>query len=107
MGAVTLRISEIPLPSAREASMSLFEVYSAATAGIVDALITAEAMRTSILLMVELHKASCCEESYSSAGLSSIARESFRVRLWLPYINFGLERSRADCQSDVAGSSAT
>jgi hypothetical protein len=57
--------------------------------------------------MVELHKASCCEESYSSAGLPSIARESFRVRLWLPYINLGLEKARADCQSDVAGSLAT
>ena len=35
--------------------MSLFEVFSAATAGIVDALIAAEAMRTAILLMSELH----------------------------------------------------
>ena len=38
--------------------MSLFEVYSAATAGIVDALIAAEATRTAMLLMSELHKAS-------------------------------------------------
>jgi hypothetical protein len=36
--------------------MALFEVNSAATAGIVDALIAAEAMRTAILLMSELHK---------------------------------------------------
>jgi hypothetical protein len=38
--------------------MSLLEVYSAATAGIVDALIAAEATRTAMLLMSELHKAS-------------------------------------------------
>jgi hypothetical protein len=36
--------------------MSLFEVYSAATAGIADALIAAEATRTTLLLMSELHK---------------------------------------------------
>ena len=35
--------------------MSLFEVHSAASEGIVDALIAAEAMRTAILLMIELH----------------------------------------------------
>ena len=57
--------------------MSLFNVHSDATAGIVDALIAVEAMRTIVLLMVELHKASCCEETYSSACLSSIACESF------------------------------
>ena len=60
--------------------MSLFEVYSAATAGIVDALIAAEAMRTAVLLMSDFHKASCCEESYSSADLSSIARGLFGIR---------------------------
>jgi len=38
--------------------MFLFEVYSAVTAGIVGTLIAAEAMRTAILLMSELHKAS-------------------------------------------------
>jgi hypothetical protein len=58
----------------------LFEVFSAATVGIVDALIAAEAMRTAILLMSELHKASCCEESYSSADLYSIARGLFGIR---------------------------
>jgi hypothetical protein len=52
-----------------------------ATAGIADALIAAETMRAIILLMSELHKASCCEETYSSACLSSVARESFRVRV--------------------------
>jgi hypothetical protein len=51
--------------------------YPSAIAGIVDALIAAEAMRTMIPLMGELHTASCCEETYSSAGLSSIARASF------------------------------
>jgi hypothetical protein len=60
--------------------MSLLDVHSDATAGIVNALIAAEAMRTIVLLMSEPHKASCCEETYSSACLSSIARESFRVR---------------------------
>ena len=75
--------------------MSLIDVHSAATAGIVDALIAAEAMRTAILLMIELHRASWYEESYSCASLSSIARESFRVRLWLRQINFGLERTTA------------
>jgi hypothetical protein len=43
--------------------MSLLEMVSAARAGIVDALIAAEAMRTAILLMRELHRASCCEET--------------------------------------------
>jgi hypothetical protein len=56
--------------------MSLLEVHSDAAAGIVAALIAAEAMRTVILLMSEL-------QTYSSACLSSIARESFWVRLWL------------------------
>ena len=60
--------------------MSLFEVGSA-TGGIVDALIAAEAMRTGILLMSGPRKASCCEETYIFAGLSSIARGLFRVRL--------------------------
>ena len=36
--------------------MFLFEAYSAATAGIVDALIAAEAMRTAVLFMIELRK---------------------------------------------------
>ena len=63
--------------------MSLIEVYSAATAGIVDALIAAEATRASILLMIELHRTNCCEVSYSSVCPSAIARELFRVRLWL------------------------
>ena len=71
--------------------MSLFDVHSDATAGLVDALIAAEAMRTITLLMSELHTASCCEETYSSAGLSSIARASFGVPLWLRRINLGLE----------------
>src|SRR6185436_5029317 len=61
--------------------MSLIDVHSAATAGIADALIAVEAMRTAILLMIELHRASWYEDSYSSAGLYSIARESFRVPL--------------------------
>src|SRR5262249_20083570 len=73
--------------------MSLFEGKSAATAGIRDAFIAAEAMRTAILLMCELHKVSCCEETYSSAGLSSIARESFGVRLSLSRLSRGLGRS--------------
>src|SRR5215471_17231463 len=77
---------------ARAASMSLFGVCSAATAGTVHALIAAEAMRTAILLMIELHGASC-EKSYSSACLPSIARELFRVRLWLRHINFSLEKT--------------
>ena len=58
----------------------------------VHALIATEAMRTMFLLMSELHAASCCEETYSSAGLSSIARASFGVRLWLRRINLGLEK---------------
>ena len=57
--------------------MSLFEVHSAATAGIVDALIAAEAIRMAILLMIELRKTNYSEESYSSAWLPSIARELF------------------------------
>ena len=61
--------------------MSLFEVHSAASEGIVDALIAAEAMRTAILLMIELHRASC-EESNRSACPPSIARELLRIRLW-------------------------
>jgi hypothetical protein len=81
--------------------MSLIDVHSAATAGIADALITAEAMRTSILLMIELHRASCYEESYSCASLSSIARESFRVRLWLRQINFGLEGTTATTSDEA------
>jgi hypothetical protein len=75
--------------------MSLIDVHSAATAGIADALIAVEVTRTAILLMIELHRASWYEESYSCASLSSIARESFRVRLWLRQINFGLERTTA------------
>jgi hypothetical protein len=66
--------------------------YRSSIAGIVDALIAAEAMRTMIPLMNEPHTASCCEETYSSAGLSSIARASFGVRLWLRRINLGLEK---------------
>ena len=73
--------------------MLLFELHSAASAGIVDALIAAEAMRTAILLISELHKASCCEESTVRRGPCSIARESFRVRLWLRHINLGLEKT--------------
>jgi hypothetical protein len=38
--------------------MSLIDVHSAATPGIADALIAAEAIRTAILLMIELHRAS-------------------------------------------------
>jgi hypothetical protein len=49
--------------------MSLFDVHSDATAGMVDALIAAEAMRTVILLMSALHEASSCEETYRSGGL--------------------------------------
>jgi hypothetical protein len=37
-------------------------------------------MRAVILLMSGLQNASCCEEIYISAVLSSIARELFRVR---------------------------
>jgi hypothetical protein len=43
--------------------MSLIDVHSAATAGTAEALIAAEATRTSNLLMIELHRASCCEEN--------------------------------------------
>jgi hypothetical protein len=53
----------------------------AASPGIVDALIRAEAMRTVVLLMSGLQNASCCEETYISAGASSIARGLFRIRL--------------------------
>jgi hypothetical protein len=49
--------------------MSSFDIHSDATVGIVDALIVAEAMRTVILHMSALHKASCCEETYRSGGL--------------------------------------
>jgi hypothetical protein len=45
-------------------------VHSTATAGI-DALIAAEAMGTAFLLMSEVHKASCCEETNASADPSS------------------------------------
>jgi hypothetical protein len=38
-------------------------------------------MRTVILFMTGLRNPSCCEEIYISAGLSSIARGLFRVRL--------------------------
>jgi hypothetical protein len=44
---------------AREASIVLVDVYCGASAGIVDTLIAAEAMRTMILLMSELHEVSC------------------------------------------------
>jgi hypothetical protein len=60
---------------------SLFNVDSAASPGNLDALIRAEAMRTVILLMSGLQNASCCKETYISAGLSSIPRGLFRVRL--------------------------
>ena len=60
---------------------SLFNVDSAASPGIADALIRAEAMRRVILLMSGIQNASCCEETYISAGPSSIARGLFRVRL--------------------------
>src|SRR4030088_2012241 len=79
--------------------MSLIDVHSAATPGTADALIAAKATRTSILLMIELHRASWYEESYSCASLSSIARESFRVLLWLRQINFGLEGTTATTSS--------
>ena len=72
--------------------MPLFEVHSAASAGIVDALIAAEATRTAILLIGELHKASCCEESTVLRVYVSIARGSFRVRLWLRHINTWLRK---------------
>jgi hypothetical protein len=65
---------------------------SAASPGIVDALIRAEAMRTMILLMSGLQKTSCYEKTYMFAGLSSIARGLLRVRLWLRHINLGLEK---------------
>ena len=67
--------------TARAALTSLFNVDSAASPGIVDALIRAQAMGTEILLMSGLQNASCCEETYISAGLSNIARGLFRVRL--------------------------
>ena len=75
--------------------MSLIDVHSEATAGIVDALIAAEAMRTAILLMIELRKTNCHEESYSCSDLPAIARESFGLRQWLRHMNLGLERFRA------------
>jgi hypothetical protein len=43
--------------------------------------LVSEAMGTAILLMTELQKASCCEENYSSAGLTSIARGFVRNAL--------------------------
>ena len=67
---------------AREASIVLVDIHCDASPGIVDTLIAAEAMRTVILLMSELHKVSCYEETYRSADLSAIERESFGVRLW-------------------------
>src|SRR6516164_926423 len=67
--------------TARAGLTSLFDVDSAARPGIVDALIRAEAMRTVILLTSGLPESSCYEETYISAGLSSIARGLFRVRL--------------------------
>ena len=51
--------------------------------------------------MIELHRASCCEE-YCCASLPSIAHESFRVRLWLRQMNFRLEGTTATT-SDEAG----
>ena len=72
--------------------MSLFDVDSAVTAGIVDALIATETKKKSILLMSELRNASCCEETYNSVDLPSIAPESFEVQLWLRRINLGLEK---------------
>jgi hypothetical protein len=72
--------------------MSLFDIHFAPTVGIADALIAAEAMRTMILIMSELNTASSFEETYGSAGLSSIARASFGVRPWLRRINVGLEK---------------
>jgi hypothetical protein len=71
--------------------MPLLDVHSDAIVGIVHALIATEAMRTMFLLMSELHAASCCEETYSSTDLSSIARASFGVRLWLRPLNLDLE----------------
>src|SRR5215510_4799789 len=67
--------------TAQAALTALFSVASTASPGIGDALIRAEAMRTVILPMSGLQNASCCEEAYSSAGLSFIASGLFRVRL--------------------------
>jgi len=78
----------------RKASMSLFAAHSDATAGIVDAVIVAEAMRAISLLIAKLHRTSCCEETYRSAGLFSIARESFDVRLWLCRLNPWFRKKR-------------
>ena len=66
---------------ARTALISLLDVDSAASPGIVDALIRAEAMRTVMLLMSGLPSASCCEEIYISADRFPIAHGLFRVRL--------------------------
>src|SRR5215467_10163516 len=70
-----------PRRAIRDGGRDDVNVDSAASPGIVDALIRAEAMRTVILLMSGLQNASCYEEAYISAGLSSIARGLFRVRL--------------------------
>ena len=70
--------------------MSLIDVHSAAIAGTAHALIAAKATRTSILLMIELHRAIVVRR-ITALRPSSIARESFRARLWLRRINFGLE----------------
>jgi hypothetical protein len=40
--------------------------------------------------MIELHRANCSEESYSSSDVCSVARESLRVRLAAASINLGL-----------------
>jgi hypothetical protein len=60
--------------TAQAALTSLFSVGFAATPGNV-------ATRTVILPMSGLQNASRCEETYISAGLSSVPRELFRVRL--------------------------
>ena len=57
--------------------MSLIDVHSAATAGIVGALIAAEAMRASILLVIKTPQTGSLRRFCVSAC------ESCRIRLWL------------------------
>jgi hypothetical protein len=73
--------------------MSLFDAHFDATVRIAEALVAAEAIRTTILIISELHTASL-RGDLQSAGLSSIARASFGVQLWLRRINLGLKNGR-------------
>jgi hypothetical protein len=72
--------------------MFVSEVHSDATAGIIEALIAAYAMRTTILLMSELRKQRCCEETYNFAQyvLLDVSHHGSGQRL--RHLNLGLEK---------------